>query len=267
MIAHLDPKPVDLGCGTHVPIRWSPLCVLYRYGPSMHTSRRVDDKMFTLPMIGQTLSGSWEFRGKRGGVTVDSQTIVAGTPGQHFGCKHDKNAANPGYIAYLRTGALDPEEPMFDTQVISRLRLPDLSRCLSIDSTDEFDSFIFEVFGHVSRASLDGNRLPQRSLRIQRAKRFIEQHAFEDIALGDIAASINVSPFTCLRQFKATTGVTPHQYLSQLRLGRAQELLKERGLTIGEVGSRVGIRDRFYFTRWFSREVGIPPGRYRNLSR
>lgn len=248
-----------------MPIRWSALCVLYRYEPSLHTSRRVDDKTFSAPMVGQTLSGSWEFHGKRGGATVDSQTLVAGTTGLHFGCKHEKNASNPGHIACLRPGALDPEEPMFDDQVINRLRVPDLSRCLTIDSTDEFDSFIFEVFGHVSRASLDGDRSPQRSLRIQRAKRFIEQHAFEDIALGDIAASINVSPFTCLRQFKALTGVTPHSYLSRLRLARAQQLLKDHRLTIGEIGSRVGIRDRFYFTRWFSREVGISPGRYRNL--
>ncbi|HEY1728095.1 MAG TPA: AraC family transcriptional regulator [Candidatus Baltobacteraceae bacterium] len=248
-----------------MPIRWSALCVLYRYEPSLHTSRRVDDKTFSAPMVGQTLSGSWEFHGKRGGATVDSQTLVAGTTGLHFGCKHEKNASNPGHIACLRPGALDPEEPMFDDQVINRLRVPDLSRCLTIDSTDEFDSFIFEVFGHVSRASLDGDRSPQRSLRIQRAKRFIEQHAFEDIALGDIAASINVSPFTCLRQFKALTGVTPHSYLSRLRLTRAQQLLKDHRLTIGEIGSRVGIRDRFYFTRWFSREVGISPGRYRNL--
>ena len=261
-----EPKVVDIGCGLHVPIRWSSLCVLYRYEPSVHTSRHVADKMFSAPMVGQTLSGSWEFHGKRGGATVDTQTIVAGTPGFHFGCKHERNASNPGYIACLLPGALDPEEPMFNDQVINRLRVPDLARCLSIETTDEFDSFIFEVFGHVSRASLDGDRSPQRSLRIQRAKRFIELHAFEDIALGDIAGSINVSPFTCLRQFKSTTGVTPHRYLSQLRLARAQELLKERQLTIGEIGTKVGIRDRFYFTRWFSREVGVSPGKYRNVS-
>jgi AraC-like DNA-binding protein len=266
MSADSDPKPVNRGCGAHIPVRWSPLCVLYRYEPYEQTSRHVADKTFEAPLVGQTLSGAWEFHGKRGGTTVDSMTVVAGSPGLHFGCKHD-TIPTPGYIACLRPGAIDPEEPMFNAQVINRLKLPDLTRCLAIENNDEFDSFIFEVFGHVSRASLDGDRLPQRSLRIQRARRFIEQHAFEDIALSDIAASINVSPFTCLRQFKATTGVTPHQYLSQLRLERAQELLKERGLTIGQIGSRVGIRDRFYFTRWFSREVGIPPGKYRNLSR
>jgi len=265
MIASPEPRPVDLGCGMHIPIRWSSLCVLYRYEPAEHASRRVDDKVFRFPMVGQTLSGTWEFRGKRGGATVSPQTIVAGTPGLHFGCKHEKNASNPGYIACLQGGALDPQEPMFDTQVVDRLRVPDLARCLAVESTDEFDSFIFEVFGHVSRVSLDGDRLFQRSLRIERAKRFIEQHAFEEIALADIAASISVSPFTCLRQFKLATGMTPHKYLNRLRAQRAQQLLRNERLTIGEIASRVGIRDRFYFTRWFSREVGVSPGRYRNI--
>jgi AraC-like DNA-binding protein len=153
---------------------------------------------------------------------------------------------------------------MFNTQVINGLALPDLGRCLSLETADEFDSFIFEVFGHVSTASLNGQRLLRRtSMRIQRAKRFIEQYAFEDISLGDIASSINVSPFTCLRQFRSATGETPHDYLSRLRLVRAQQLLRDRRLAIGEVAARIGIRDRSYFTRWFSRHVGMTPGKFR----
>lgn len=260
-----DPRPVELGCGVHLPIRWSRLCVLYRYERAECTSQYVGDKTFEMPSVGQTTSGVWEFHGKRGSVVVDPLAVVAGSPGLDFGCKHDTSIPSSAFIACLQVGALDPDEPMFNAQVINRLQLPDLSRCLSLETDDEFDSFIFEVFGHVSKASLDGRRsLRRTSMRIQRAKRFIEQYAFEDISLGDIAASINVSPFTCLRQFRTATGETPHEYLSRLRLARAQQLLRDRRLAIGEVASRIGIRDRSYFTRWFSRQVGMTPGRFRD---
>ena len=43
---------------------------------------------------------------------------------------------------------------------------------------------------------------------MQRVKRLIEEtYPFEDLSLADIAASVNLSPFACLRQFKASTGI------------------------------------------------------------
>jgi len=220
-----------------------------------------------MSMVGQTKSGIWEFNGKRGGAVVDRTSVVVGTPGLHFGCRHNVAHPNTAYIAYLKPGALDEaDEPLFDKQVLTGLRLPDLKMALSLENVDEFDSLIFDVFGRASCVSVDPHRRPGRShVRAQRMKRFIEHHAFENITLSDVAACLDLSPFTCIRLFKGATGVTPQRYLSECRLIRAQELLRDGRLTIADVASRIGIRDRFYFTRWFSKSMGVPPQRFREI--
>ena len=261
-----EPKAINLGCGYHVPIRWSRFCVLYTYETQIQSSRHFEEKTFQMPMVAQTRSGIWEFHGKRGPGVVDHTTVVAGSPGMHFGCRHNAAHPNTAFIAYLKPGALDEaDEPLFDEQVLSGLRLPDLGMALSLESVDEFDSLIFDVFGRASGASVDAHRRRGRShVRAQRMKRFIEHHAFENITLSDLAACLDLSPFTCIRLFRSETGVTPQRYLSDLRLVRA-ELLRDGRLRIADIAFRVGIRDRFYFTRWFSKKMGVAPREFRKI--
>ncbi|HTU82571.1 MAG TPA: AraC family transcriptional regulator [Candidatus Acidoferrales bacterium] len=168
----------------------------------------------------------------------------------------------------LLPGALDAaDQQIFDDEVITGLRLPDLKRSLTIEDDDRFDSFVFEVFDYVSQASLRRSAPSQHAaFRMQRMKRFIERHAFEELTLTDIAACLGISPFTCIRQFKRAMGTTPLQYLSRLRLQRAQALLKNPRPTIAEVARTVGIPDRHYFSRWFSKATGVPPERFRRIA-
>lgn len=63
--------------------------------------------------------------------------------------------------------------------------------------------------------------------------------------------------------FKKTMGVSPMQYLTELRMAKAKDLLLEEGMTIAEVADLVGYRDPLYFSRVFKRMVGIPPHEYR----
>jgi AraC-like DNA-binding protein len=265
----LEAKPIDLGCGSHVPVRWSRFCALYEYERNTHRPKYAGEKIFPMPVIVQTVAGPWEFWGSKGRAAIVPTTVVVGGQGQLYGCKHDTGSRtgppDVAYIARLRPGALDEmDEPLFDTQVLDRLSLPNLRQSATLETDDEFDSYIFQIFSYVSCASWGGQRLKKRArLRIQRIKRFIEANATENISLGDIAGCVDVTPYTCIRQFKDQMGVTPHQYLDQVRLSHAKLLLRNSGLTIPEVASRVGISDPFYFTRWFAKLAGAPPGRFR----
>jgi AraC-like DNA-binding protein len=213
------------------------------------------------------MAGGWEFHGKKRASLIEPGYVVAGSPGDRFGCKH--NVINTdSYIFSLQPDAFDePDKAIFDDQVIPRLQPPRLSRIIALDDDDAFDSFVFEMFDLVSGASLGGvARTERTNVRVQRMKRFIEQHAFESITLSDVASCVALSPFACLRQFKNATGSTPLRYISRLRLERAQELLRSEAISIEDVARRVGIRDRCYFTRWFSKETGIPPYRFRQIA-
>ncbi|MDQ2907961.1 MAG: AraC family transcriptional regulator [Candidatus Eremiobacteraeota bacterium] len=265
------PNPLDLGCGTLVPVRWSKLCVVYKYDHNGSCAPNVvEDKPFEMHVLVQTTRGRWYFQGKKGGQEVDSSLLVAGVQGDHYGCRHDRRYGDSNLIASLRRDALDQDdEPLFGRQTLPAAVAPALERAIGAETEDMFDSRVFEIFDRVSIASLRATRSGRSSsLRMQRAKRFIEAHAFEDLALADVASCLNLSPFSCLRQFKASTGLTPHAYMSSRRLQRAQQLLKDSALSISNVGASVGIRDQCYFARWFARETGMAPGQFRkNLRR
>lgn len=262
-------EPVDLGCGILVPVRASKFCAVYSYDRTGTCSPHVvEDKPFEMHVFVQTTAGRWEFRGKRGTESIDRSTVVAGVKGDHYGCRHDRRFADSNLIASLRAGAIDEDRPLFERETLPMDLTRGLELALSADGNDRFESLVFEMFNLISDRSLGTARTrTSNGVRMQRVKRFIEQHAFEDIGAQEIADSVNLSPFTCLRQFKVHEGMTPMAYLNGLRLRRARELLRTSRFDVAEVGRRVGLRDQCYFSRWFLREVGVSPSRFRRDAR
>jgi len=66
------------------------------------------------------------------------------------------------------------------------------------------------------------------------------------------------------RLFKKYMGISPHAYLTELRIDHAKELLThEKYLTIGEISRRCGFSDNLYFSSCFKQNVGISPLRFR----
>jgi AraC family transcriptional regulator len=86
--------------------------------------------------------------------------------------------------------------------------------------------------------------------------------------LEQMAAVAHLSPHHFARQFKAATGLPPHQYVIARRIERAQHLLHgadEPGLA--EVALRVGFSDQSKFSFHFKRIVGVTPGQFRISAR
>jgi AraC family transcriptional regulator len=86
--------------------------------------------------------------------------------------------------------------------------------------------------------------------------------------LAQMAAVANLSPYHFARQFKASTGLAPHQYLISRRIERAQHLLRARDeLGLAEVALRVGFSDQSKFSFHFKRLVGLTPRQFRLSAR
>ncbi len=259
------PSPIDLVCGTLLPIRWSKYCVVYDYQHAIQCARdAAEDKIFEIDVIVQTTRGSWDFQGRRGHDRIDSSKLVCGMRGRGYGCRHDPRFPDSNLIASLRPGSVDDEEPLFVDETVRAQSVPSLEWAVAADDTETFDSRVFETFDVASARSWRGGaiRRPSR-LRMERAKRFIEDHANEPIALADIAASVGLSPFVCLRQFKTHAGATPHAFLAAVRLRRAKRLLRATKRPVADVATAVGIADQCYFARWFGRATGTSPSAYR----
>lgn len=112
---------------------------------------------------------------------------------------------------------------------------------------------------------------PEANTRARRhmidAAHWIEAHAEESIALEDVAAHAEQSPFHFLRLFARVIGVTPHQYLVRTRLRRAARMLAADEGSVTDVAYRVGFGDLSNFVRTFSKAAGASPGAFRKVAR
>ena len=99
--------------------------------------------------------------------------------------------------------------------------------------------------------------------RLRRVKEFIEANLSDDLSIKALADEACLSPFHFARAFKAATGVTPHGYLSNLRIRKAKLLIAEGKNPLVEIAYLCGFSSQAYFTTWFKRLVGATPGDYR----
>jgi transcriptional regulator GlxA family with amidase domain len=81
--------------------------------------------------------------------------------------------------------------------------------------------------------------------------------------LPALAHRLGVSYTWFRRMFAHHTGLSPHQYRLQIKLGRARTLLSETPLTVKEVAFRCGFESEHYFSRLFKRKTGVAPGEWR----
>ncbi|MBV9388953.1 MAG: helix-turn-helix transcriptional regulator [Chroococcidiopsidaceae cyanobacterium CP_BM_ER_R8_30] len=101
------------------------------------------------------------------------------------------------------------------------------------------------------------NRLTQQ--QVTRAIDYMHSHLDQDISLEVLAQIVNISPSHLRRLFKQATGMAPHQYLLNLRVHRAKELLLTRGFSVNEVAAEVGFADQSHLHRHFKRLFGVTP--------
>jgi AraC family transcriptional regulator len=104
--------------------------------------------------------------------------------------------------------------------------------------------------------------------RLRAVVEYIGEHLDARPSLEQMAAVARLSPYHFARQFKAVTGLPPHQYVIMRRVERAQQLLQGGGdLSLAEVAADAGFSDQSQFSRHFKRLVGVAPRQFRTPAR
>jgi AraC-like DNA-binding protein len=85
----------------------------------------------------------------------------------------------------------------------------------------------------------------------------------EDTSIQDIAAELNVSYAWFRKWFKLYTGIAPQQYLIQLKIEKAKQLLADPGNTVKAIAYHLRFEHPLYFSRLFKEKVGLSPELYR----
>ena len=84
------------------------------------------------------------------------------------------------------------------------------------------------------------------------------------ISLSDAAEATGLNPVYLSVLFKKETGVNFKDYVANVRMDKAKELLRQ-GESISRVAELVGYQDTKYFSRLFTRVVGVNPTQYKKL--
>ena len=84
------------------------------------------------------------------------------------------------------------------------------------------------------------------------------------LIVDDNAETIGVSEDYLTRVFNRELEISPWDYLSRYRILQAQALLKNTAGSIAEIAHQVGFKDQAYFSRVFSKQVGVSPNEFKN---
>jgi AraC-like DNA-binding protein len=97
---------------------------------------------------------------------------------------------------------------------------------------------------------------------LERARELLSAHVSQNITLRQAAAEAGMSRFSFLRGFSRAYGLTPHAWVIQERVRRAQALLRA-GRAPADVAACLGFSDQSHLIRHFKRLTGVTPGAYR----
>ncbi|MCR5250610.1 MAG: response regulator [Lachnospiraceae bacterium] len=109
-----------------------------------------------------------------------------------------------------------------------------------------------------------GSKRQERSTdTIKLAKEYIGDNFARDISLDDVSRAVNISPYYFSKLFKEATGENFIEYLTNIRIEKAKELLTGGDLSMKEICSMCGYQDPNYFSRTFKKNVGLTPTEYK----
>lgn len=107
--------------------------------------------------------------------------------------------------------------------------------------------------------------LTYKKLEIVGVKEYLDGHYIEKITLDELASRFFISKYYMLKLFNESYGITINNYINNLRITKAKQLLRFSDMRIEEIGHAVGMEDANYFSRAFKKIEGISPSEYRKM--
>jgi AraC-like DNA-binding protein len=181
---------------------------------------------------------------------------------------------------HLRTGQIALEPPSRDQFTRIARTLMDWGLHTDLTQLEEawfhsrvltpaqYEAFIELLKVFARHIGLTAEQLPSlppetESPVIQRARAYIELHQKDDVNVEEVAQTLNLSVFYFCKIFKKATGKTFTEYLSEVRVMKAKNLLLNPHARISEVAFESGFQSITHFNRIFKKRVGVSPSRYR----
>lgn len=121
-----------------------------------------------------------------------------------------------------------------------------------------------EDFRPCKRCNPINELLPENEL-IDTITKYIDHHFTEKLTLKFLADISHLSPYHLQRTFKKITGITPVQYIQNVRLNTAKSYLLHTDKAVVDIASTVGITNTSYFVTLFKKKTGQTPNQFRQI--
>jgi AraC-like DNA-binding protein len=250
---------------------WSVYDVVCTCGPRDH---EVEERTET-SSVALMLSGSFVARDTHGTSLLSEGSLFLVTAGRCFACSHhhsegdhclsfhfepelfERIAHDAGMKPGFAHNRLPPLRALSGLTARARLAMknPDMMEEVAIGLAGA-------ALGIGGRVHRSGGSI-QHHGRLSGVLRYMAAHSAAPHKISGLARMARLSPYHFLRTFKATTGVTPHQWLLRARLRAAAEKLAATKTPVTDIALDVGFEDLSNFTRTFRAEFGASPREYR----
>ena len=152
------------------------------------------------------------------------------------------------------------EDNAFQTGVIRLYNIAEFSSWE--DAFDNLCHVVHHVFAHV-----DTSMENKYEDVINNVKLYIDNHLDGDTSLYALSTHVHLCQEHLLRVFKKQEGVTVLQYINDLKLAKAKQMLSETDMQIKEIATKLGFTSSGYFGRFFKSKLGVTPNVYRDQKR
>lgn len=158
----------------------------------------------------------------------------------------------------------------FFYQVISCRLLEDLEadeRFLSgyeqlVCDYNNFSEVLTELENRLDSSCPDQSQPEPNASSFMQIIKYLHNNYDQDISLKKLSEQFHMNSSYISSLIKNETGLTYTQYLTDLRIGKARQLLESTDLSLAEISEAVGFNDYFYFIKKFKKVVGVTPGHY-----
>lgn len=134
-------------------------------------------------------------------------------------------------------------------------------------------SHVERHFSHEIRKSVDSSGFfdnaqnPHPDEDITQVQIWLQDNYHREIKIEQLAERFGMSLRTLNRRFKKAINKTPLEFLQEVRIGIARDLLKTSNLSVSEIAAKIGYQDPSFFSALFKKQLAISPNNYRKTVR
>lgn len=124
-------------------------------------------------------------------------------------------------------------------------------------------SFLYDIFVYIKQLNYQSINEGDINSCFAQMVKYINNNFQNELYLRDLSVKFFINQVYCCQLFKKNLGKTFSEYVTELRIKKACELLKNKELSIEEITTKVGYVDYYYFNKVFKKQCGITPSKFR----